>query len=142
AAAGVTVLGVVTADTGQRLDTAQRQQTAISSVLTASDAVTIRNTTPGSVADGTTVVRSRGQGKLVMFATGFPAIDPAHAYQVWLIGPDGPHSAGLLPPSTTQRPEPMLAAIPPGADRVGITVEPAGGSTHPTSPAVAMLALS
>jgi hypothetical protein len=47
------------------------------------------------------------------------------------MGPDGARSAGLL--SRTGRAGPVLASgVVPG-DRIGITVEPAGGTSSPTT---------
>ncbi|GAA4529073.1 anti-sigma factor [Amycolatopsis samaneae] len=138
AAAAALVVGVLTAGLGRTPDAGHRQEAAINAVLTAPDAVTVSAPAP----NGTTVVRSRAQGKIVLFPRGFPALDPAHAYQVWLIGPDGPYSAGLLPSEVDKQARPLLAELPRGADRVGVTVEPAGGSPRPTTPAVTMLTLS
>ena len=52
-------------------------------------------------------------------------------YQLWVIGPDGARSAGLL--SGTGAVGQVLAhGVLPG-DRIGITVEPAGGTAQPTT---------
>ncbi|MFD9959554.1 anti-sigma factor domain-containing protein [Amycolatopsis sp. NPDC058986] len=135
AAAAAVVAGVVMAGPGQTPDPAERYEAAVGSVLTAPDAVTLHGTGSGA---GTRVVVSRARGEIVVLAAGLPALDPARVYQVWLIGQDGPRSAGLL---TGQQAPPVLAAIPQGADRVGITVEPTGGSARPTTPAVTMISL-
>jgi anti-sigma-K factor RskA len=141
AAAAVTAvaLGVHSAAGDRQLDAAQREQASLSSVLTAPDASTLK----GSGRSGSaTLVVSRGQGMAVLLASGLPALDAAHAYQVWLIGPDGPHSAGLMQRESADRMRPMPAQLLPGADRLGITVEPAGGSRGPTTPAVSMISLT
>jgi anti-sigma-K factor RskA len=52
-------------------------------------------------------------------------------YQLWVIGPDGARSAGLL--SGTGRAGPVLAPDVAPGDRIGITVEPAGGTSGPTT---------
>ncbi|MFE0020174.1 anti-sigma factor domain-containing protein [Amycolatopsis sp. NPDC059021] len=135
-AAAAVVAGVIVAGPGQTPDPAQRYEAAVGSVLAAPDAVTVHGTGPGA---GTRVVVSRARGEIVVLAAGLPALDPARVYQVWVIGPDGPRSAGLL---AGQQAPPVLAAIPQEADRVGITAEPAGGSAHPTTPAVAMISLT
>ncbi|HEY3468979.1 MAG TPA: anti-sigma factor [Amycolatopsis sp.] len=107
-------------------------QAPVDSVLSAPDATTLQG-----VGEGTaTLVVSRSRNQAVLLASGLPALDPAHAYQVWLIGKGGAHSAGLMGSG------PMLADLPPGVDRVGITVEPAGGSRGPTTPAVSMISLT
>ncbi|WP_326836947.1 anti-sigma factor [Amycolatopsis rhabdoformis] len=81
---------------------------------------------------------SRALGKIVVTAQDLPALDAAHAYQVWLIGPRGPQSAGLL---TADSGASVVAALPADADRVGITVEPAAGSPQPTTAGVVAVAL-
>ena len=102
---------------------------AISRVVTAPDA---RTQTMRTSAGGTvTVVVSAGQQAAVVSATGMRSLPPAQTYQLWVIGPDGARSAGLL--SRTGRAGPVLASgVEPG-DRIGITVEPAGGTSGPTT---------
>ena len=102
---------------------------AISRVVTAPDA---RTQTMRTSAGGTvTVVVSAGQQAAVVSATGMRSLPPAQTYQLWVIGPDGARSAGLLP--RTGRAGPVLASgVEPG-DRIGITVEPAGGTSGPTT---------
>ncbi|WP_326951324.1 anti-sigma factor [Amycolatopsis sp. NBC_01307] len=100
-------------------------------VQNASDAVTVR-------AGAATATLSRSLGRVVVTAPGLPALDAGHAYQVWLIGPRGPQSAGLLPAG-----DGTLGAVLPGdTDRVAITTEPAAGSPQPTTAAVARLPLA
>jgi anti-sigma-K factor RskA len=108
---------------------------AISRVVTAPDA---RTETMRTSAGGTvTVVISAGQRAAVVSATGMRPLPSAQTYQLWVIGPDGARSAGLL--SGTGRAAPVLASgVVPG-DRIGITVEPAGGTSGPTTtPVIAM----
>ncbi|UOZ07178.1 anti-sigma factor domain-containing protein [Amycolatopsis sp. WQ 127309] len=139
AAAVVAVaFGVHTASSDRQLDTAQQEQASLNSVLTAPDASTLK----GSGQSGATLVVSRGQGKAVLLASGFPALDAGHAYQVWFTGTGGTRSAGLMQPESPHQMRPMLAAIPPGTDHIGITVEPAGGSAGPTTAPVSTISLS
>ena len=59
------------------------------------------------------------------------SLPSAQTYQLWVIGPDGARSAGLL--SGTGQAGPALAlGVEPG-DRIGITVELAGGTSSPTT---------
>ncbi|MGW4065859.1 anti-sigma factor [Amycolatopsis sp. NPDC004747] len=115
-----------------------RTPSPVDPVLSAPDASAIQGTGQGSA----TLVVSRSRHQAVLLASGLPALDAAHVYQVWLIGKDGAHSAGLMQPESPDRMRPMLAALPPGVDRIGITVEPAGGSPGPTTPAVARIDLT
>ena len=102
---------------------------AISRVVTAPDA---RTQTMRTSAGGTvTVIVSARQQAAVVSATGMRSLPPAQTYQLWVIGPDGARSAGLL--SRTGRAGPVLASgVEPG-DRIGITVEPAIGTSGPTA---------
>lgn len=110
----------------------------VESVLSAPDASTVQG-----VGEGTaTLVVSRSRNQAVLLASGLPDLDAAHVYQVWLIGPGGARSAGLMQQESPGRMRPMPADLPPGVDRIGITVEPAGGSPGPTTPAVSRIALT
>lgn len=137
AATGALVFGLVTTNTEPGPDPAQQQLALVNSVLTAPDASTAR----GAERDATTVVTSRSHGKVVVLAGDLPPLAPGKAYQVWLIGASGVHSAGLLASDGPQRTRPVLAELPDGIDRVGITVEPAGGSRTPSTPSVATIPL-
>ena len=102
---------------------------AISRVVTAPDArtETIRTSAGGTV----TIVVSAGHQAAVVSVAGMRSLPSAQTYQLWVIGPDGARSAGLL--SRTGRAGPVLASgVEPG-DRIGITVEPAGGTSGPTT---------
>jgi anti-sigma factor RsiW len=108
------------------------------SAVSAADRVT---TTASGVRGGSaTVSLSRSQGSVVVDVQDLPALDPQHAYQVWLAGPGGPRSAGLL--DAGARSGTVAAALPSGADRVKVTVEPAGGSPRPTTAEAVAVALS
>ncbi|WP_328453290.1 anti-sigma factor [Amycolatopsis sp. NBC_00438] len=105
-------------------------------VQNASDAVTVR--AGGTGGGAATATLSRSLGRVVVAASGLPALDAAHAYQVWLIGPRGPQSAGLLPAG-----DGTLGAVLPGdTDRIAVTTEPSAGSPQPTTAAAARLPLA
>ena len=125
----VLALGITQALTRHPPGAAPTASAAISRVVTAPDARTqiLRTSVGGTV----TVVVSAGQQAAVVSATGMRSLPSAETYQLWVIGPDGAHSAGLL--SGTGRVGPVLASgVVPG-DRIGITVEPAGGTSVPTA---------
>ncbi|MEU4247135.1 anti-sigma factor [Amycolatopsis sp. NPDC026612] len=108
----------------------------VDSVLSAPDAAAIQGVGEGHA----TLVVSRSRNQAVLLASDLPALDAGHAYQVWLIGTGGARSAGLM---TSERSQRMLVAdLPPDVDRIGITVEPAGGSAGPTTPAVTRISLA
>ena len=88
-----------------------------------------------------TVVMSHADRALVLTTARLPLLPSTECYQVWVMGAHRMRSAGRLPSPKQGMTAPMIVAgIAPG-DRMGVTVEPAGGSRHPTSPPVLMLAL-
>ena len=128
--AAAVALGITQVSTQHRLESTQASNAAISRVVTAPDAriETTRTSAGGSV----TVVASAALREAVVTGTGTP---PAgRVYQVWVMSPSGARSAGLMAgPSTV-----LASAVVPG-DRIGITVEPAGGTSKPTTTPVAVL---
>ncbi len=133
AAASVAVavaLGITQVSTQHKLESTQASDAAISRVVTAPDAriETTRTSAGGSV----TVVASASLREAVVTSTGTP---PAgRVYQVWVMSPSGARSAGLMADRGTL----LASAVVPG-DRIGITVEPAGGTSKPTTTPVAVL---
>ena len=133
--AAAAVLGVAQVSTQHQLDTARASGAAIARVVTASDArvETARSRQGGSM----TVVVSARLREAVVSATGMGALPSGRVYQVWVMGPPGaPFSArsvGLL-----QDTQLLARAVTPG-DRIGITVEPAGGTSQPTTTPVAVV---
>ena len=132
AAASVAVavaLGITQLSAQHRLD--QARATAIARVVTASDAhvATARTSAGGSV----TVVTSAALREAVVSASGMASLPSSRVYQVWVMSPSGARSAGLMHGSSL-----LASAVRPG-DRIGITVEPAGGTARPTTTPVAVL---
>jgi anti-sigma-K factor RskA len=135
-AAAVT-LGVVQVSTQDRLNTVQTENQAIAAVLSAGDAQITSATS--SVGGTATVVLSYSQGKIVFTSSGLPALPSSEVYQLWLIGPVHAHSAGLLSEASNGKTSPVLASGLQSDDKVGVTVEPAGGTSSPTTtPILAM----
>lgn len=95
------------------------------------------------LGDGTATVmfsRDRNAGMLVMNNVAPPK--PGTVYQMWLLGANGPTSAGTMgtaavAPSTTA----MLTNLG-GMTALAFTVEPGTGSTRPTSAVMAELPLT
>ncbi|VVJ16171.1 Uncharacterised protein [Amycolatopsis camponoti] len=104
----------------------------VDSVLSAPDATAIQGVGEGHA----TLVVSRSRNQAVLLASDLPALDAGHVYQVWMIRSGEAQSAGVLQPRM------LMSDIPPGTDRIGITVEPAGGSASPTTPAVSRISLT
>ncbi len=129
--AAAAALGVVQVSTQHRLDSAQAYSQEIATVLTAPDA---RLTTAPTSAGGTAVVVvSRTERKLVFTSSGLPALPNAKVYELWLLGPGTARPAGLLPAPAGGKTAPVLASGVQADDKVGLTVEPAGGTSSPTT---------
>lgn len=135
-AAAVT-LGVVQVSTQHRLDTVQRQNQAIAAVLAAPDAQLTSAT--ASVGGTATVVLSFSEKKIVFTSSGLPALPSSEVYELWLMSPVAARPAGLLPAASNGKTSPVIASGLQTDDKVGVTVEPAGGTSSPTTtPILAM----
>ncbi|XVV05999.1 anti-sigma factor [Actinosynnema sp. CA-248983] len=143
--AAVVVLGVQVVDDQRRterdlqaLHQVDERNSRAMELLSAPDAKLVRGEVNGG---GTgTVVASPFRGQVLLLAEGLPQLPQDRTYQVWLIGADGPRSAGLLT-SSGGRFLPLLAGGFTGREAVGVTVEPQGGSARPTTPAVVVVPL-
>ena len=127
--AAAVALGITQLTAQHQLD--QARATAIARVVTASDAhvTTARTSAGGSV----TVVTSAALREAVVSASGMAPLPSSRVYQVWVMSPSGARPAGLMHGSSL-----LASAVRPG-DRIGITVEPAGGTARPTTTPVAVL---
>ena len=127
--AAAVALGITQLSAQHQLD--QARATAIARVVTAPDAhvETARTSAGGSV----TVVTSAALREAVVSASGMASLPSSRVYQVWVMSPSGARSAGLMHGSSL-----LASAVRPG-DRIGITVEPAGGTARPTTTPVAVL---
>jgi len=131
AAASVAVavaLGITQLTAQHQLD--QAQATAIARVVTAPDA---HVGTARAAGGNVTVVTSAALHEAVVSTSGMASLPSSRVYQVWVMGPSGARSAGLIQGSSL-----LASAVRPG-DRIGITVEPAGGTVRPTTTPVAVL---
>jgi anti-sigma-K factor RskA len=126
--AAAVALGITQLSAQHQLD--QARATAIARVVTARDAHV--ETTRTSAGGNVTVVTSAALREAVVSASGMASLPSSRVYQVWVLSSSGARSAGLMHGSS------LLAAIRPG-DRIGITVEPAGGAARPTTTPVAVL---
>lgn len=134
------VLGFAQAATQGRLDRARAQEQAIEAVLNAPDA---RIATHRSSVGGTaTVVFSDASREMIVTTAHLPSLPASKVYELWLMAPGGSKRAGLLPAPSGGRTAPVLASgVVPG-DRAGVTVEPAGGTSRPTTAPILEIPLS
>ncbi|MCK2244508.1 MULTISPECIES: anti-sigma factor [unclassified Crossiella] len=125
----VLLLGVQSTAPGDQVAgqvAAQEFSAEAAALLAAQDARVLSATAPGG---GTlSVVHSPARAAVVLLASGLPAPAAGRGYQAWVIGVAGARSAGLLGAGKTL----VAHGVAPG-ERIGLTVEPAGGSAQPTT---------
>lgn len=137
--AAALTLGILQISTQHNLDSARAQNQAIAAVIAAPDA---RIVTQATTAGGTgSVVVSRAEAKIVFTSAGLPALPASEVYELWLIGPPRVRPAGLLPGPSAGKTAPVLASGLAAGDKVGLTVEPAGGTSMPTTTPILLMTL-
>ncbi|SDT74859.1 anti-sigma factor [Actinoplanes derwentensis] len=118
-----------------RAEQAQASESRLRSILAAPDLVVTedRLTSGGRV----TVASSRLQNAGVVTLAADRAPDAGRAFQLWTIRGETPTSAGVL--AAGQSSIVQVVEGLPGASAVGVSVEPATGSTTPTAPVQALV---
>jgi anti-sigma-K factor RskA len=146
AAAAAVVLGVVSVRTAQQRDGVQAQlaqmQADYAPVAQLASAPDARGGSGAGVHGGTAFVLASHQlNRAVLLVSGLPAPPAGGTYQAWLIGEGHSRSVGLVPPTTPARAGPLEFGGLAGAAKVGLTIEPAGGSPQPTTTPVVLFDL-
>jgi anti-sigma-K factor RskA len=136
-AAAIAVLAYTQAGTQDQLQRTQASGRQVAVVLAAPDARIERSST--TVGGTVTAVVSARNREAVITTADMPTPTDARVYQLWVISASGARSAGLLPGSSTGATSPVLAADVQPGDRLGITIEPAGGTSQPTTTPVVLL---
>jgi anti-sigma-K factor RskA len=136
--AAVAFLLVTQVSTSRQLQQAQASNSAIAAVLAAPDARI--ESLPATVGGTVTAVLSVHESEAVVTTADIPALPGSRVYQLWVITAAGTaRSAGLLTVTSSGLGAPLLASgVLPG-DRLGITVEPAGGAAQPTTTPVVIM---
>ncbi|MFJ4716471.1 anti-sigma factor domain-containing protein [Streptomyces sp. NPDC088785] len=126
------------ADAVQQARQAERSNDRIATVLAAPDA----RTGSAELADGAsgTVVVSAAQDRAVLVVSGMARPPQGKVYQLWFDDGGTMRAAGLMDAARSDQTV-LLSGSVDGASGMGITVEPAGGSTEPTSAPVALMRL-
>jgi anti-sigma-K factor RskA len=140
-AAVAVVAGVVAYRMQNRLDQAQVRDHTVALVLGAPDATMLSaHVRTGGTA---TVVMSHRERALVFTAADLHVLPSAESYELWLTGPAGSKPAGMVDVSGRGKMVgPMVISGLSAGDSVRLTVEPAGGSTRPTSPPIMVIILT
>jgi anti-sigma-K factor RskA len=134
-------LGVLLGMARSQLDTARTEQRQVAAVLNAPGAriVSARTALGGSA---TVVVASRLH-EVIFTSQGMPAQPSSKVYQLWVMRADGSAtSAGLLSFTQDGSTAPVLASGFGPGDRIGVTIEPAGGTTRPTTTPIVVISVS
>jgi anti-sigma-K factor RskA len=138
------VFGVSQSNTSSRLSTLENQLSAarvhnqqVDSVLAQGDLRLVSNKT--SVGGSVSAIVSPSVARLVVVTSGLPALPADKVYELWLLGPSVAQPSGLLTTAEHGRTVPVVATGYVKGYKLGITVEPAGGTLKPTTnPIVAM----
>lgn len=137
--AAAVALAALTITMQHRLDRADKGSHAVAAVLTARDAAMM--TVPVATGGRATVVMSHAKRMIVFSAQGLRALPSARSYELWLMGPAGVRSAGMLPRPSHGMTVPTVVSGMASGDEIGLTVEPGDGSPQPTTRPVLMLPL-
>ncbi|GAA2522303.1 anti-sigma factor [Pilimelia columellifera] len=105
---------------------AQAEASRMAAILNAPDAVLRGRNAPAG--GHVSVVYSPSHNTGVAMLDKLPAPPPGHTYQLWVMG-DQPVSAGVVPDGLTSFRHTVTGLR--GANALGVTVEPAGGSVSP-----------
>ncbi|GAA1226638.1 anti-sigma factor [Kitasatospora nipponensis] len=124
--------------TSVQADRLHAQQVDFGALLTQPDARTA--TAPLAAGSGMgTVVWSPSRGQAGFLAADLPALPQGTTYQLWFNDAGTMRPAGLLPSTDGSV---LLTGPIRGAVGIGVTVEPSGGSQHPTGKPVLLLPFS
>jgi hypothetical protein len=134
------VFAVLFGVTRHQLSTQTSQQRQIAAVLNAPGAKLVTART--SVGGAATVVIAARLHEVIFTSKGLPALSDSRVYQLWVMGPHGTAaSAGLLARLSGGKTAPQLASGYLPGDQIGVTVEPAGGTTKPTTNPIVVLSV-
>jgi anti-sigma-K factor RskA len=138
-AAAIVALGVFQVNTQDQLEQAQQRNSQVAAVLAAPDAHLVHSST--AVGGTVTAVISGDDREAVITTADMPALADAKVYQFWVMNAaGGARSVGLLAGSGGVSSPVLAADVQPG-DRLGITVEPAGGTSRPTTTPIMTLSV-
>ncbi|PZF85316.1 anti-sigma factor [Jiangella anatolica] len=137
--AGIVVLGIRLDDARDELDRSEQISAQLQQLVGADDLEVVRT----QAGDGTgTVLLARSLDLAVFSGDGMAPAPAGHTYQLWVMHDDGSVvSAGVLGSPPDGRVGPVTARGLAGAGRLGITVEPGGGSRQPTTDPVMVIEL-
>ncbi len=122
----------------QRAMEAERRELVIREVLSAPDARVRTMTVQGG--GQIVVMTSLRQDRAVVVVSDLRQMSSDKSYQLWVVQQAKPRSAGVLKAGTTATTQLVTGGLRE-AQKVCLTVEPAGGSNQPTTPPVVVVDL-
>lgn len=122
-----------------RMDSLEQRQARVDEVMAAPDATMVE--THGEDGTMARAVVSPSMGEAVLVVDRMAPAPSDHTYELWLMGDDGATPAGMFDVDDSGRTTQLVSGDFAGAYAIGVTVEPMGGSSEPTSEPVMMLEL-
>ncbi len=129
-AAALAVIGLISLNVVQRGEIQDLQSQIEKAPTAQSNNIVLRGSVATRDAD-VELVKVKGQ-RAVLIARNLPPVGKEKTLQIWVIKDDTPQSGGLVKPGGQLVSTPVTQSLE-GADKVAITIEPAGGSEAPTS---------
>ncbi len=120
-----------------RIDQLEARNAEVYAILTAEDAQTVSVQGAGGVR--ALFIISRAEERAMMIAEGLPRLDQDRTYELWVIDDAGAQPAGLFRPDDAGRAVHLQGKRPHEDTKLGLTVEPAGGSLRPTTEPILIL---
>lgn len=135
------VLGIILISAERQLTATRSAQRQLTAARAEQQALVQMLNTPGvrvlaaktSIGGAVTAVIVPGQARTIVLTKDLPDLPAGKVYQVWLLGPPAIRSAGLLARQPAGGTATLLAFGVARGDRLGITVEPSGGTVQPTT---------
>lgn len=144
-AAACALIAIVAAGWGYSQHRATNRSTSVAQVSAVQkllDAPDLRANTTAFEKGSGTLVYSKDEHKLVLIGHGMPALASDKTYQLWMLPTTGDAvSAGTFTPDSAGNVELPASGDLTGIPKMGISVEPAGGSAQPTAGTVQLLNL-
>jgi anti-sigma-K factor RskA len=126
----------------QHRDAERAASAKVSVVQALLNAPDVRATTTAMKQGQGTLIYSRSEHRLVLIGRGMPTLPENQTYQLWMMTKTGePISGGLFRPDPAGNVEVPASGDLDSVDRMGVSVEPAGGSKQPTAATVQVLKL-
>ncbi len=133
-AAAFVVLAGVASLAIRGLDGRATRAEQIAAIVARPDARTIE--LRGESGPGAKLVWSPAKSQAVLLAENMPSVDERKSYELWVIRAGTAHQVTLFRPDDKGSLRARFAAAMEDGDVVGVTIEPAGGSSKPTTPII------